>query len=200
MLEENSNTAKTFIYLHGFNSDGIGYKPDALKAAFREAKIYTPDLAANPQKVIEQINLLIEKEHRDKLYFIGTSLGGFYAWYFSAIWERPGFLYNPSLQPHITLDGRGVGEFKTWTKGRDYHFKAEYLPMLAKMKLEADTLIQAQNLNFFLAKDDDVLDHSSIPKKYPNANHLQWFEQEGHRFSSFAKTLSTVKEIIERNI
>lgn len=190
--------SQTFIYFHGFNSDGVGYKPDALIAAFQDAKIYTPDLDANPQKVIENINFLVEEvEHLAALYFIGTSLGGFYAWYFSAIFGRPCFLYNPSLQPHITLDNRGIGKFKTWTKGRDYHFKAEYLPILAKMKSKAEVHIQVQNLNFFLAKDDDVLDHRSIPKKYPNANHLQWFEKEGHRFSSFAKTLSTVEEIIQ---
>lgn len=189
------STTKTFILLHGFNSDGIGYKPDALRAHFKNDEIISPDLEANPQLVKTLIDDLVKKSAGD-LYFIGTSLGGFYAWYFGAIYNKPAFLYNPSMRPHITLDDRGVGQFKTWTKARDYHFKASFLNILKEMQQEAKSLEKPEQLNFFLAKDDDVLDHSQLPEKYPEANFLQWYDQVGHRFATFADTMPIVEKLI----
>ena len=109
----------SLIYFHGFNSDGHGWKFQAMRKHFKEHKVYGPDLPAAPMKVVEEITSLIESIS-DPCYFVGTSLGGFYAYYFSAKYDRPCFLFNPSLQPHLTLH-RGIGHFKTFTKGRDYH-------------------------------------------------------------------------------
>ncbi len=187
---------KTILYFHGFNSDGIGYKPDALRAEFPNDRILTPDLEADPFLVQQAIRQLIGQDPGN-LFFIGTSLGGFYAWYFGTMLNRPAFLYNPSMSPHITLDDRGVGQFKTWTKGRDYHFKSEYLTTLEKMRSVAKERERPQNLNFFLATDDDVLDHLLLPAEYPEANFLQWFDDVGHRFSTFADTLPLVRALMD---
>lgn len=187
--------SRTILYFHGFNSDGIGYKPEALRRQFPEDQILTPDLEADPQLVLQLTRQLIE-EHPGVLFFTGTSLGGFYAWYFSSIFNRPAFLYNPSMKPHLTLDDRGVGHFKTWTKGRDYHFKREFLHTLELMQKEAMDCENPENLNFFLAKDDDVLDHSQLPETYAKANFLQWFDNVGHRFSTFADTLKIVEGLM----
>jgi hypothetical protein len=189
------NVSRTIIYLHGFNSDGIGYKPDALRAHFINDRILAPDLEANPVLVQQTIRKLIG-ENPGELFFIGTSLGGFYAWYFGTVTSRPAFLYNPSMQPFITLDDRGVGRFKTWTKGRPYHFKKEYLTILETMWTEAKEREKAENLNFFLASDDDVLDHLMLPAEYPDANFLQWFEDVGHRFAAFADTMPLVEGLM----
>ncbi|MCB0651312.1 MAG: hypothetical protein KDC85_08555 [Saprospiraceae bacterium] len=186
---------KTILYLHGFNSDGIGYKPDALRAHFKNDIILAPDLEADPVLVQQAVRALIGENPGD-LFFIGTSLGGFYAWYFGALTGRPAFLYNPSMQPHVTLDDRGVGHFKTWTKARDYHFKTEYLAVLESMREEAKERESPENLNFFLATDDDVIDHLMLPAEYPDANFLQWFDQVGHRFSTFADTMPLVEELM----
>jgi predicted esterase YcpF (UPF0227 family) len=187
---------RTIIYFHGFNSDGIGYKPDALRAHFENDNIIALDLEADPAWVKETIGRLIE-DNEEELYFLGTSLGGFYAWYFGAITKRPAFLYNPSMKPHITLDDRGVGEFKTWTKGRDYNFKGSFLPVLEEMADEAKNKEVQSNMNFFLATDDDVLDHSALAGDYPAANYLKWFDNVGHRFSTFADTMRVLDQLIK---
>lgn len=187
----------TIFYFHGFNSDGIGYKPDALRQQFPQDQVLTPDLEADPMLVEYSTRQLITENTGD-LFFIGTSLGGFYAWYFGALLNKPSFLYNPSMMPHVTLDGRGVGQFKTWTKGRDYHFREEYLSVLEKMRMKAKAHERPENLNFFLATDDDVLDHLMLPAEYPNANFLQWFDDVGHRFSTFADTMPLVRDLMDK--
>ena len=191
------NNTKTILYFHGFNSDGIGYKPDALRTQFPNDQVLSPDLEANPLSVQQSIRQLIGENPGD-LFFIGTSLGGFYAWYFGTMLNRPAFLYNPSMIPYITLDDRGVGRFKTWTKGRAYHFKREYLEFLKQMRMEAKERENPENLNFFLATDDDVLDHLLLPAEYPDANFLQWFDDVGHRFSTFGDTLPLVEELMNK--
>ncbi len=182
------------LYLHGFNSDGTGFKSEQLEKHFPNANLLAPDLEANPEAVVAQIKHLL-KHASSPIYLVGSSLGGFYAWYFSAILQRPCFLYNPSLQPHATLH-RGIGRHQTWIKGRDYHFKEEYLPILEQLKKEADPLSRESLLNFFLATDDDVLDLSPIPQLYPHANHLSWHKKVGHGFSKFKTTLPTVERLI----
>ncbi len=189
------NFPKTIIYFHGFNSDGIGYKADALRDHFKNDNILSPDLDANPALVKKAIDKLIANSEGE-LYFTGTSLGGFYAWYFGAITGRPAFLYNPSMQPHRTLNGRGVGRFKTWTKGRGYHFKSNYLPILEQMGTDAKKREIQRNMNFFLATDDDILDHLPIPEHYPNANYLHWFDNVGHRFAAFAETMPVLEKLM----
>lgn len=181
----------TIIYFHGFNSDGQGYKYDLLIKYFPEAEVLAPDLPADPAAVVATIEHSVEGKS-PPFIGVGTSLGGFYAYYFAAIWQTPCFLYNPSLRPHQTLH-RGIGHHKTWIKGRDYHFRAEYLEVLRELKLKADQSINPPDLHFFLAEDDDVLDLKPIPVLLPDAGHIQWFPKAGHSFSKFETTMPTVR-------
>lgn len=181
----------TLIYLHGFNSDGEGWKAEALRRQFPAATIWAPDLPADPDEVIAIIGNFVQ-EQTEKPVLLGTSLGGFYAYWGSAKFGLRALLFNPSLRPHQTLAGRGIGHFKTWTKGRDYHFREEYLLILQQLKAEADAASQPELLHFFLAKDDDVLDHSAIPDSFPQSR-VRWYEGAGHGFSKFEKVLKEIK-------
>lgn len=182
----------TFLYIHGFNSDGDGWKAQALKRQFPIATVLAPDLPADPKAVITLLDPFIEEAHYP-LYLIGTSLGGFYAYYLSAKHGLPAWLFNPSLAPYITLQGRGIGRFKTWTKQRDYHFREEYLDALAEMSTQASQQINESLLRFFLAKDDDVLDHSKIPESFQISD-IHWYPGAGHGFSKFEKVIKTAKK------
>lgn len=181
-----------FVYLHGFNSDGEGWKAAALRRHFPQAKVIAPDLPAEPEAAIQLIKQHLAHISPTQLYFFGTSLGGFYAYYCSALWQRPAYLFNPSLRPYETLAGRGIGHFKTWTKQRPYHFREAYLEQLHALKAQADTAIDQQLLNFFLADDDDVLDHAYLPHTFPAAS-FQWVSGAGHGFSKFEKILKQLK-------
>lgn len=180
------------IYLHGFNSDGEGWKATALRKHFPAANVQAPDLPADPLKVQEVIEACITTCTTPPL-LVGTSLGGFYAYYYSALHQLKALLFNPSLKPHITLDDRGIGIFKTWTQGRAYHFKRDYLTILKKMKSEADHQQNQKLLYFFLANDDEILDHQQIPEQFTQS-HVQWFPGAGHRFSKFEKVLKLMKK------
>lgn len=180
----------TIFYLHGFNSDGGGYKCELLAAQFPQASILSPDLPADPAMVVAQLSALIA-EAQAPVCFFGTSLGGFYAWYFGAITASPCFLFNPSLRPHKTLL-RGVGEWTTWVKKRPYRFEAAYLNTLATLRTDALAVTQQPLLHFFLADDDEVLDHRATPDLFPQAGTMQRYAIAGHRFAPFAEALADI--------
>ena len=186
----------TLFYFHGFNSDGHGWKFQALRKQFKTFKVFGPDLPAAPLQVMAEMTAIVEKA-APPYYFIGTSLGGFYAYCFSAKYNSPCFLFNPSIRPHQTLH-RGIGSHTTFTKGRPYVFVEPYLHDLARLKAMADGTIKPEHLNFFLATNDDVLDLSPIPELFPRSNFLDWYDQVGHGFSAFREVLPTVERLINQ--
>lgn len=181
----------TLLYIHGFNSDGEGTKAQALRRQCPQATVLAPDFPANPAEVVGLLTGIMA-QHPDVHTVIGTSLGGFYAYWVSAHYGIPALLFNPSMQPHATLDGRGIGHFKTWIQQRDYHFLPEYLPLLADLRQAADAAIDTALLRFFLADDDDVIDHTSLPAAFPRAD-IRHYPQAGHRFSLFEEVIETGK-------
>lgn len=182
----------TFLYIHGFNSDGDGWKAQALRRQFPESQVIAPDLPANPLEVMQLLGRVVTTSTAP-IQLIGTSLGGFYAYCLSAQFQLPAWLFNPSLEPYKTLNDRGIGDFKTWTKQRDYRFKADYLAPLQLLRSQADYEVQVESLRFFLADDDDILDHSSLAQQFPKAD-IRWFSGAGHGFSKFEKVLKLAKK------
>lgn len=183
---------QTLLYIHGFNSDGDGWKAKALERHFPNAKVIAPDFGANPEDVMKQLDGIFSQLTLANTHIFGTSLGGFYAYVCCAKYGVKTSLFNPSLTPFHTLDDRGIGQFYTWTKKRPYLFKKAYLPVLRLLKKEADAQIQASNCHFYLATDDDVLDHSQLSTLYP-AIAVDWFDNAGHSFSKFEKVLVQLK-------
>jgi len=187
----------TYIYIHGFNSDGNGWKARALEQHFPKARIIAPDFPANPVEVMKQLDEILETLIPTNTFLLGTSLGGFYAYICSAKYNMKAYLFNPSLEPYHTLNDRGIGHFSTWTKQRSYIFLADYLLLLKQMKQRADHTVNIKNISFFLATDDDVLDHSKINEQFPKAN-IEWFDKAGHSFSKFEKVLKIIKKSTEK--
>lgn len=177
-----------YLYLHGFNSDGEGWKAQAIRRHFPQAEVWAPNLPARPVEVVQLLNDLLTKRTEVEVQVIGSSLGGFYAYYCSAVWGLPALLVNPSLSPHETLRGRGIGHFETWTLKRPYHFKASYLTELAELKEAIKHRVTPELLRFRLATDDDVLNFEDLPKQFP-ASDIRWYTGAGHSFSKFEKVL-----------
>ncbi len=188
----------TIIYIHGFNGDGMGPRVDAIRTAFSDCDLLVRDYPADPEEVVEIIQKMIE-EREGPLFFAAPSLGGFYAWYFSAMYDLPCFLFNPSLRPFETLDDRGVGIFQTWTKKREYIFKKEYLKKLRLLYEEAMLKVNPKKLHFFIARDDEILNHDQVPILYPDAAAIHWYENAGgHRLQNSEMTMPLMRGYIQQ--
>ncbi len=183
----------TLIYLHGFASDGGGWKAAALQKHFPGATVVSPDLPADPAAVVQQLADLLRELHAP-IYVFGTSLGGFYALFLSARYGLPAFLFNPSIRPDQTLV-RGIGKWETFIKKRPYHFEPGYLNTLAELRTTMQPDIQPALLHLFLATDDEILDLQLVEAAFPTAASIRWYDRTGHSFTTFEKALKEIKQV-----
>jgi len=196
------------IYLHGFRSAGASPKVDALKAAFGAENVFAPDLPFDPAEVITVVRDLMQarylqtKWNRDKLIFVGTSLGGFYANYFGQLYDCPAVLVNPSTMPDKTLLDR-VGVNKNHMSNEEFMVTLAHLDELAKMRNRVTAIYDSSLVNLFVAKDDEVIPYQIAldAQTFPFPNFVKVTETGGHRFSSqWDLVINRIKELSNYNV
>ena len=176
------------LNLHGFASTGNNSKYKALKEAFPHENIVSPTLPIDPAEVIK----VIDENIQEKMIVVGSSLGGFYAYYTSVIYRKHCILVNPSLKPWRTLrDAVGMHERFEWKK--------EYIAKLEDLddRIKRVGVVESR-LNFYLSNDDEVLDHSSIKYDYPGAATIKYFDDCGHRFLRFKEIITDLRVLLDK--
>ena len=108
---------KKILFLHGFFASGQCVPAAALKEAFEgRIEVLTPDLPTHPQRALEQIRDICDREHPDLL--VGISCGSFYAQMVAPIVGIPALLGNPHFQMTEFLKLR-IGEHEYKSPRRD---------------------------------------------------------------------------------
>ena len=119
--------AKTILYFHGFASSSDSEKAEILKkyiSSFaKKTKLIIPDLNNNFQEAIKEIKQLI-KSNEKPIAFMGSSLGGYYAAYFSSLYKSKAVLINPAIPPLKGFDIY-LGENKNYSTGEKFNITAE---------------------------------------------------------------------------
>jgi hypothetical protein len=183
------------IYLHGFGSSGNSAKSQALKAVFGDDHVISPDLPIDPDAVIEVVSTIIRENEDYPIVFVGTSLGGFYAHYFSTKFDAPCVLVNPSTEPDVTMVAR-LGVNKNYSTGKDFVVEEEFLAKWKAMKAEIENGQNGGLIDLFLAADDDVLDSVVAKRNIPFAKSLTETADGGHRYDlHWDKVIEKLKEI-----
>lgn len=161
----------TIVYFHGYGSSAKTDKVDRLKKLYPNAEVLAFDINIDPTisllEVGEKIlmELLNDFNSPGSLYFIGTSLGAWYANELSNGFGCPALLINPCFDPETSLKKYGVAE----------EVRGKY------------TVMDLKDVNrkmIVLDLADDVIDHSVLIGKL-NAIGGQYVEYPnvGHRFN-----------------
>jgi len=176
------------LYLHGFASCGNSTKTNMLKDYFGEESVLAPDLPVDPAEAIDFIRRQIFDHDIDLI--IGSSLGGFYATYFTEQYGIKTVLINPSTQPFITL-APYVGTNHFWCSGKAFEFTREHLNTL--FEFAVGSLKNPKRYLVLLQKGDEVLDYTKAVQKYEGA---AFSVQEGgnHRFENLDEYLEIIEE------
>jgi len=190
------------VYLHGFASSGTTEKAQALIDRFGADNVWNPDLPADPEQVIEMVKAKLDDwfaEFRDlnqeKLMFVGTSLGAFYATYFGLIYDAPFVIVNPSVFPDKNLSDKMGVNLNHVTK-EEFMVRLCDLEELSHMKKVIVTLYEGRLANLFIAKDDDIIDYKDMLTAYPHAASVVVKETGGHRFTEhWQEVVEKVAEI-----
>lgn len=175
------------VYLHGFASTGTSSKVEILRQRFGDDKVIAPDLPFDPSEVrslVQDIvtDFLITRKPDEKLVFVGTSLGAFYANYFGHIYDCPIVLVNPSGNPSESLKAR-LGTNTNYVTGEEFMVSLAHLDKLSSMRRQVAEIYSGALVSLFIARDDEVIPFESMLENFPFTKKTFVMEDGGHRFS-----------------
>lgn len=177
------------VYLHGFASSGTSPKVDALRERFGDDKVLAPDLPFDPEKVMTMIDDVVDdfvknREKNEKLIFVGTSLGAFYANFFGHWYDCPIVLVNPSSNPSESLKKR-LGSNINYVTNEEFMVSIAHLDKLASMRKYIVENYSGALISLFAARDDSVISLESMLENFPFTSKTIVMNDGGHRFTKY---------------
>ena len=185
---------KTFLYLHGYNSNGNAFKAQQLHAMFPEYGFISPDFhykTTAPRDVLRQIVDIVKAN--DILLVVGSSTGGYYGLSVLSEVQVPVLAVNPvtnspELFRHMV------------TREEDPFFYDNFYDKYVDFQENVFEKIPLpnKNVNLALALDDDLLgSHEPTKQRFANCGKVIELDNCGHHFTRFGELKPFIKLIIE---
>lgn len=185
------------LYFHGLGSVGYGDKSRMLVDAFGESNVIYPDLPLSPSRTIKIITDIIMGRN-EKIVFVGTSLGGFWANYFAHLTSQECVLVNPLLDPAQAFFSRIGSTIINYVTGEATEMTSEIVEDFKWAKNVIKIPLNPKLINLFLAKDDNVIPYEGTLKLLSDSKSITITELGGHRYAGdeyWGQVVSKIKEI-----
>jgi predicted esterase YcpF (UPF0227 family) len=149
-------------YLHGFNSGPASIKGQQLGkaiAALPEAirpEYFLPQLSHRPAEAMRTAHRWADAGDRDKLTFVGSSLGGFYATHLAEAYGARAVLINPAVHPDCDL-APYIGAQRNPYTGEEYELTAGHFAELSAFKVAR--IARPRRYLLLVQTGDEVLDY-----------------------------------------
>lgn len=179
------------IYLHGFGSSSkLSIKAKAIKEKYPEHNIYVPDIPVNAIEAINFLSSYIIRIQLSQLYksdnkilLVGTSLGGFYADYFSRKMDLNAILINPAVD--VVPIKQLVGENRE-LNGITYTFtEDDYRDLTWVSQWKNKLRPSIKKVDILLAKDDEMCPYKTTKLYYKaSKQYVTVFNEGGHLFTN----------------
>ncbi len=179
------------LYIHGFGGNGESFKAKVAKRHFKNEGLLAPSLSHIPDLTVGTLKDIVEffKDRGERVFLMGSSLGGFYALYLSELYSLKAVLINPALNAPERLK-RAVPEAVNYYDGSRFEWREEHANMLKKYEVSPSS---QKNILLMLQKGDEVLDYRDALKRLKEAN-LILEEGGNHRFEGFERHLKSIEE------
>ena len=179
------------LYLHGFNSGPASHKAGLLKA-YMEARgqghrFVCPALPHRPDDAARAIGAALAGSDPSRLTFVGSSLGGYYATWFTESLGARAVLINPSIRPYAGLETM-LGMQKNLYTGEEYELTRAHLDGWRSLEVER---IDPERYLVLLETGDEVLDWRQAARKYEGAR-MAIRDGGDHTLQSFPEHLPRV--------
>ena len=188
--------SKTILYFHGFASSSNSNKAKALKnyisKNYKNAEIIIPDIDNNFKLAVNQIHDLIDNA-KHPIVFIGSSLGGYYASYFSSKFKTKSVLINPAIPPLKDFE-MYLGENENYSTGEKFIITPEDIRYIRKMSYKK--YANAENTYVLLESGDEVLNYKETAK-YFSGSYLDIIYGGSHSYESLDEKLKNIVDFIE---
>jgi predicted esterase YcpF (UPF0227 family) len=177
------------VYLHGFNSSPASHKAQVMGRYMAErglaAEFACPALPPEADETMRIIRGLVKGKQR--VCYVGSSLGGFYA---THLVERDGgraVLINPAIDPHVGLRAY-LGPQKNLYTGTPYDLTEAHLDQWRRLWVPG---ITPERYLLLVETGDEVLDYQRAVERYAGAE--QVVVQGGdHSLKSFPEHLPRI--------
>ena len=173
--------SSTVIYFHGYGSSPNSDKAIALRSNF---SVFAPSIPLDFDEARESLLMQITKWHLEEVnlnqtIFCGTSLGGYWAFLMSSIFNVPAVLINPSTNPASTL------------KRYNPNLTSEQLLKYKKLEPTLDGVSRI----VLLAKDDEALDYRIAENLFKDYADIRIHETGKHRFNQINIITNCINDI-----
>ena len=187
--------SKTIFYFHGFMSSADSSKAkifkDFAKHNFPNTKLIIPNIADKFSDAIPQLKKLVDEVKGDK-YFIGSSLGGFFATYFAELYEKKAVVINPAINPSKGLKAY-LGNNKNYSNGNKFELTKVDIRELQAIEMEG--LKNPNNFLLLNESGDEVLNYINAIRFY-KAGYIDITFGGDHSYTCFSDKLENIKKFL----
>jgi predicted esterase YcpF (UPF0227 family) len=214
MQPSDPSVRTNLLYVHGFNSSPLSLKAQLTKEYFAkhhpEVKFHCPQLATSPNKIVQQLNALIdspsetpkitslEHEHKQtdnteqRWLLVGSSLGGYFSTYLAQKYQLRAVLINPAVKPYLLMNDYLGVQSNPYT-GQAFSVEASHI---GDLKLLEQNELCKNNYLVMLQTGDEVLNYRQAEKKYQQCRLI--VQQGGdHSFIGYQHMLPKLAEFFQ---
>ena len=187
--------SKTILYFHGFKSSSNSGKAQEFKSFVEnhtsQTKILIPDLDDDFKQASKQIKSLIN-EIDTNIFFMGSSLGGYYALYFAELYKTKSVLINPAIPP---LNGfeEHLGKNENYATGNKFTISKNDISYIRS--LHHKKILKPDNHLILLESEDEVLDYVETVR-YFKGSAIDIFYGGNHSYSSINEKCNKIKDFL----
>jgi len=186
------------LYIHGFNSSPLSEKgivtAQFIAEHYPDLVFLQPQLPSSPKAAMILLCGLVESalDAGETLFFIGSSLGGYFASYLVEQYGGRAALINPAVTPFDLFD-EFIGPQHNPYTDEHYQVRPEYKYDVAEFNTEV--IFNPDRFFVLLQSGDEVLDYQQAVQKYHCCQLL--VEAGGdHSFIGYEKQLHSICEFL----
>ena len=187
---------KTILYFHGFKSSSKSSKAQSLKNFIakntKNTKIIIPDLDDNFQNAHNQIEELIRLSGSN-IVFMGSSLGGYYASYFSQKFKKKAVLINPAVHPLKDFEVH-LGENENYSSGNKFNISSKEISFVRTLSYKK--LLTPNDLLILLESGDEILKYNKSTSYFSGA-YIDIAFGGNHSYSSFKSKFHKIQKFLD---
>ena len=187
---------KTILYFHGFKSSSESSKAQNIKHFIakntKKTKIIIPDLDDNFQNAHNQIEELIRLSGSN-IVFMGSSLGGYYASYFSQKLKKKAVLINPAVHPLKDFEVH-LGENENYSSGNKFNISSKEISFVRTLSYKK--LLTPNDLLILLESGDEILKYNKSASYFSGA-YIDIVFGGDHSYSSFKTKFHKIQKFLD---
>ena len=187
---------KTIFYFHGFASSSKSDKAKLftkyISSLKKDIKVIVPNLNNNFRLAIDEINKLISS-NKKPMAFVGSSLGGYYASYFSSLHETKAILINPAIPPLKGFDIY-LGENENYVTGEKFNLTKADMSFIRSISFKK--YCNKNNTLVLLESGDEVLNYIETCSYFMGSS-IDIAFGGSHSYESLDKNLKKINLFLE---